>query len=53
METAGKLALLRPTESLDKSVTVSDLQERISEEQQSHGDTVHVSNIFQTVEKYK
>lgn len=39
--------------SLDKSVTVSDSQERISEEEQSHRGTAHISNIFQAVEKYK
>lgn len=53
VETAGKLALLQFAEPLDKSVTVSDSQERISEEEQSHRGTAHVSNIFQAVEKYK
>jgi len=50
MEAAGKLSLSRPAASLGKSVAVSDSQERISEEEQSYGDTVHVSNVFQAVE---
>lgn len=46
METVGNLALLPPAEPLDKSVTMSDSLERISEEDQSHRDTVHVKQHF-------
>lgn len=46
MEKAGNLALLPPAEPLDKSATMSDSPERISEEEQSHRDIVHVKQHF-------